>query len=136
MEKILIDAGPIIALFNKRDAYHTKAVNFLKEHPFQYYTTWPVITEASHMLDFSTAAQMNLLKWIERGGIHLVDLDRDGLRRMIQLSEKFIDVPMDLADASMMVASEKLNTLKILSIDGDFYVYRNIRNQYLQNLFL
>jgi len=55
---------------------------------------------------------------------------------MIQLSGKFIDVPMDLADASIMVASEKLNTLKILSIDSDFYVYRNIRNQYLQNLFL
>jgi len=66
----------------------------------------------------------------------LVELNRDGLRRMIQLSGKFIDVPMDLADASIMVASEKLNTLKILSIDSDFYVYRNIRNQYLQNLFL
>ena len=66
----------------------------------------------------------------------MVELNRDGLRRMIQLSGKFIDVPMDLADASIMVASEKLNTLKILSIDSDFYVYRNIRNQYLQNLFL
>ncbi|MCU0388977.1 MAG: PIN domain-containing protein [Chitinophagaceae bacterium] len=136
MQKILIDAGPIIALFNKRDAYHSRAVNFIKIHSYQYYTTWPVITEASHMLDFSVNAQINLLKWIERGGIHLVTLDQNLLGRIIQLSEKFRDVPMDLADASIIVASEKLNTLKILSIDGDFYIYRNIRNQYLENLFL
>lgn len=88
------------------------------------------------MLDFSVNAQINLLKWIERGGIHLVTLDQNLLGRIIQLSEKFRDVPMDLADASIIVASEKLNTLKILSIDGDFYIYRNIRNQYLENLFL
>lgn len=88
------------------------------------------------MLDFSVKAQVNLLKWIERGGVHLVDLSKDNLQRLIQLSEKFRDVPVDLADASLILASEKLNILNIMSIDGDFYIYRNIRNQYLNNYFL
>ncbi len=136
MENILIDAGPIIALFNKRDNYHERAVAFIRTHSLRYYTTWPVITEASHMLDFSVRAQVHLLKWIERGGIHVVDLSKDSLSRLIYLSDKFSDVPMDLADASIIVASEKINTLKVMSIDGDFYIYRNIRNQYLENIFL
>ncbi|WP_114750140.1 type II toxin-antitoxin system VapC family toxin [Pleomorphovibrio marinus] len=136
MENILIDAGPIIALFNKRDAYHQKAVDFIKTNPYRYYSTWPVITESSHMLDFSVKAQLNLLKWIDRGGVHLVEFSKDSLPRLIQLSEKFSDVPMDLVDASLILASEKLNILAVMSIDGDFYIYRNIRNQYLQNHFL
>jgi predicted nucleic acid-binding protein len=136
MENILIDAGAIISLFNKRDNYHEKAVEFIRNNSFRYCTTWPVITEVSHMLDFSVLAQINLLKWIERGGLHFVDLSRDSLARLIELSEKFSDVPMDFADASIIVASEKINTLQVMSIDSDFYIYRNIRNQYLQNIFI
>ncbi len=76
MENILIDAGPIIALFNKKDACHRKAVEFIKTNPYRYCTTWPVITESSRMLDFSVKAQVNLLMWIERGGVHLLDVPK------------------------------------------------------------
>jgi len=53
MRNLLIDAGPLIALFNKRDSYHLKIVGFLKDINADYWTTWPVITEACHMLNFS-----------------------------------------------------------------------------------
>lgn len=52
MESLLIDAGPLIALFNKRDRYHANMLEFLKKQEAIYWTTWPVITEASHLLDF------------------------------------------------------------------------------------
>jgi predicted nucleic acid-binding protein len=55
---------------------------------------------------------------------------------MIELSEKFTDVPMDLADATLIVASEAKGITKIASIDSDFYVYRDIRNKYLTNVFI
>lgn len=99
MENIVIDAGPLIALFNKRDAFHDKAVAFLRTHNFQYFTTWPVITEACHMLDYRVQAQLNLLTWLQRGGVQLVDLSNDLLVRLVYLINKFSDVPMDLADA-------------------------------------
>jgi predicted nucleic acid-binding protein len=136
MENFLIDAGPLIALFNKRDNYHTSIVDFLKTNNAVYWTTWPVLTEASHMLDFSFKAQINLLEWVNRGGVQFVNLSEKHISSIITYSQKFSDVPMDLADASLMVASDIIQTHKIVSIDSDFYIYRNFRNQYLTNVFL
>jgi predicted nucleic acid-binding protein len=136
MQSTLVDAGLLIALFDKSDSYHTRAVSFLKHSPGLLITTWPVITEVSHMLDFSTKTQINFLKWINRGGLQIFDLEFYHLIRMIELSEKFTDVPMDLADATLIVASEAKGITKIASIDSDFYVYRDIRNKYLKNVFI
>jgi predicted nucleic acid-binding protein len=136
MQSTLVDAGPLIALFDKSDSYHTRAVSFLKQSQGFLITTWPVITEVSHMLDFSTKTQINFLKWINRGGLQIFDLEFYHLIRMIELSEKFTDVPMDLADATLIVASEAKGITKIASIDSDFYVYRDIRNKYLTNVFI
>jgi uncharacterized protein len=136
MQSTLVDAGPLIALFDKSDGYHERALSFLKDSQECLITTWPVITEVSHMLDFSVKTQINFLKWINRGGIEIFDLEFYHLIRIIELSEKFTDVPMDLADASLIVASEANEITKIASVDSDFYVYRDIRNKYLTNVFI
>jgi predicted nucleic acid-binding protein len=136
MQSTLVDAGPLIALFDKSDSYHTRAVSFLKQSQGLLITTWPVIAEVSHMLDFSTKTQINFLKWINRGGLQIFDLEFYHVIRMIELSEKFTDVPMDLADATLIVASEAKGITKIASIDSDFYIYRDIRNKYLKNVFI
>ena len=136
MRNTLIDAGPLIALFDKSDKYHFKAIRFIKEIENQLWSTWPVLTEVCHMLDFNTQAQQTFLIWIQRGAIKIVDLNQDHLARIIELTRKFNDVPMDLADASLIVASEKISCLEIASIDSDFYVYRDIRNNYLNNIFI
>ena len=95
MQSMLVDAGPLIALFDKSDHYHERAVSFLKKHQGLLITTWPVITEVSHMLDFSTKTQINFLTWINRGGLQIFDLEFYHLIRVIELSEKFQDVPME-----------------------------------------
>jgi uncharacterized protein len=136
MQSTLVDAGPLIALFDKSDSYHEKAVSFLKRSQGYLITTWPVITEVSHMLDFSTQTQINFLKWINRGGLQIFELEFYHLIRLIDLSEKFNDVPMDLADATLIVASEAKGITKIASVDSDFYIYRDIRNKYLKNVFI
>ncbi|MEQ9425101.1 MAG: PIN domain-containing protein [Cyclobacteriaceae bacterium] len=135
MRNTLIDAGPLIALFDRSDSYHLKALSFIEDYGGYLWTTWPVITEATHMLDFSIKSQSALLKWINRGGIQLYDLNKSHFDRLIELTEKFRDVPMDLADASLIVVSEETKYSEIASIDSDFYVYRDIRNQYLTNVF-
>lgn len=136
MKSILIDAGPLIALFDKSDQYHQDALTFLKEFRGSLLTTWPVITEVSHMLSFSTKVQVNFLKWIDRGGLEIINVGRHDLNRLISLCEIYDDVPMDLADASLMVVAEVREIKEIASIDSDFYIYRNVRNQYLTNCFL
>lgn len=135
MRNTLIDAGPLIGLFDRSDQYHFKALRFIEDYQGTLWTTWPVLTEVAHMLDFSTKVQLAFMEWIRRGGLQLVDLTQDHLERIIALSEKFQDVPMDLADASLIVASEEKGIREIASIDSDFYIYRDMRNKYLQNVF-
>ena len=136
MRNTLIDAGPLIALFDRSDQYYLAALRFVEDFRGYLWTTWPVITEASHMLDFSVKSQVALLEWIRRGGIQIFELENSHLARLITLTNKFDDVPMDLADASLIVLSEEKGFKEIATIDGDFYIYRDVRNNYLQNVFL
>ena len=136
MRNTLIDAGPLIALFDRSDQYHLMAVRFVEEYKGYFWTTWPVLTQVSHMLDFSVKAQLAFLEWINRGGLQLFELNESHFNRLILLTSKFKDVPVDLADASLIVASEHTGYDEIASIDSDFYIYRDIRNQYLKNIFV
>ena len=135
MRNTLIDAGPIIALFDRSDKYHNRIVNLIKQESFHLISTWPVITEANHMLDFDNRAQVSLLEWIHRGGLGLAQIDTIGIQRIIDLTKKYNDVPMDLADATLIVAAETLGIGEIISIDNDFYVYRTIQKEMITNIF-
>ncbi len=135
MQNILIDAGPIIALFNKNDKYHEKIKEFLKNYEGKLTSTWPVVTEVSHMLDFNIQTQIDFLTWIKLGGVTIEDIEKEDLNRIIELSKKYSDVPMDLADASLVVLSEKMKIKQIITIDSDYYVYRTINKEMLENVF-
>ena len=63
MRNTLIDAGPLIALFDKDDKYHKTVLDVLSHAQTVLVTTWPVITETCHLLDFSVDAQLDFLEW-------------------------------------------------------------------------
>ena len=108
MRNTLIDAGPIIVLFNKNDKYHKKIKNFIKKYDGKLTSTWPVITGVSHMLDFNVQTQIDFLTWIQLGGVNIGVIKNEDIGRIIELSMKYSDFPMDFADASLVVLSEKL----------------------------
>jgi predicted nucleic acid-binding protein len=131
----LVDAGPLIALFDKDDKHHTRAREVLARTKATLVTTWPVVTETWHMLDFSADAQTNFLEWVFRGGAKLHLQTEVDLERIIGLTKRYRDRPMDLADASLVLASEQLGLLKIISIDQDFDIYRSGGKKRFENLF-
>lgn len=135
MQNILIDTGPIIAIFNKNDKYHEIIKNFLKNYQGKLTSTWPVVTEVSHMLDFNIQTQIDFLTWIKLGGLTIEDIEKEDLNRIIELSRKYSDVPMDLSDASLVVLSEKINLKKIITIDSDYYIYRTMHKEMPENVF-
>ena len=135
MGKCLIDAGPLIALFDKNDDYHKSMLKFLQKYEGRLVTSWAVITEVLHMLDFNEHVQTDFLKWIERDAIEIPVLNNNYLSRIIELSEKYADIPMDFADATLIVISEIERIKEIITIDSDFHVYRNIRKEMLTNIF-
>jgi predicted nucleic acid-binding protein len=66
----------------------------------------------------------------------MIEIETYHLVRLMELSEKFKDVPMDLADATLIVAAETNNIKEIATIDSDFYIYRDVRKRYLKNVFI
>ena len=134
MKSILIDAGPIIALFNRKDLYHQRIIEFLRGYTGKLITTWPVMTEVGHMLDFSVDAQIAFWEWMGRGGVELFDISVEKLNRITEITRKYQDIPMDLADASLVVVSEETGIREILTIDSDYYIYRTITKEMIRNV--
>ncbi|QTA92383.1 type II toxin-antitoxin system VapC family toxin [Desulfonema magnum] len=134
MKNTLIDAGPLIALFDKSDKFHDIVKKFLSDYFGSLITTWPVITETTHMLDFNVRVQIDFLKWLYKGAIRIASLRDEHLERLIELSEKYSDIPMDLADGSLLVVSELTGIKDIITIDSDYYIYRTKDKRALKNL--
>ena len=70
-----------------------------------------------------------------RGGVRIENIASEELWRIIELTEKYSSVPMDLADASLILISERLNIREILTIDSDYYIYRTMKKEMLINVF-
>lgn len=135
MQKTLIDAGPIIALFDRGDNYHLEIKHFMSRFKGKLVTTWPVVTESLHMLDFHVQAQTDFLRWLQRDALSIHELGKDAIARIIELTEKYADLPMDFADATLLVTSEITGIGDIITIDSNFFVYRDLRRKMLNNIF-
>ncbi len=124
VKKILIDSGPLAALFDASDQYHQSSLLFLKNNRHLLITTLASITEVLYLLDFSRNAQVDFLEWIYRGGVEIYPIEIAAIKRIKQLMLKYADLPMDFADACLVYLAEKLNMDTILTIDRDFSIYR------------
>ena len=135
LSSILIDAGPLIALFDSSERHHKGVREFLKQHPYRYVSTLAVFTEVSHMLDFSAKAQRDFYEWVMYKGVITSDINQNDMPRLLELTEKYADLPMDFADATLVISAEKTGIREIVSLDKDFDIYRlpgkeRIRNTY------
>jgi predicted nucleic acid-binding protein len=122
---MLIDTGPLVALFDPKDRSHKRCRDALKRVDEPLHTTVPVLTEAFHLLDPGSRGSDALRGFVSHNGIRVWHLDDASLRRAFRLMEKYRDHPMDLADASIVVAAEALGTRKVFTLDRhDFRSYR------------
>jgi len=122
---ILVDTGPLVALFDPQDGQHARCVRILRGIREPVVTTIPVLTEAFHMLGPSSLGSDRLREFIDGGGLSVWFLGGTALTRAFELMERYADHPMDLADASLVVAAESLATRKVFTIDRqDFETYK------------
>lgn len=122
---ILVDTGPLVALFDPADESHKRCVRILKSIEEPLGTTTPVLTEAFHLLSPASLGAQRLMDFISEGGLMVWYLDDDSLSRAFELMIKYSDNPMDLADASLVVIAENERLKKVFTIDrSDFAAYR------------
>jgi len=124
MKKILMDSGPLIALFDASDQYHHDVVGFVKANKYPLVTTIASITETLHLLDFNRNAQIDFIEWVSRGAVEIHNIENGDFERIKELTIKYRDLPMDFADSCLVYLAEKLNLNTIATIDRDFSIYR------------
>lgn len=135
LNTVLIDTGPLIALFDRDDKYHTSIVEFIKNTNYRFISTTAVLTETMYMLDFNTAVQLNFLEWIMKEGVIIHEIKQSNIKRIIDLTKKYSDRPMDFADATLVIAAEERGIRQIISIDSDFDIYRLYNKMKIENIF-
>lgn len=89
-------------------------------------TTWPCFVEAMYILGKLGGWRTQSLLWefVQRRGLSIRLGGNVDMERMSGLMEKYRDTPMDLADASLVVAAESLGVSRIFTLDSDFQIYR------------
>ena len=135
LNTVLIDTGPLIALFDKDDKYHLSVIDFIKDGNYRFVSTIAVLTEVMYMLDFNTAVQLNFLEWIMKEGVIIHEIKQSNIKRIIDLTKKYSDRPMDFADATLVIAAEERGIRQIISIDSDFDIYRLYNKMKIENIF-
>ena len=119
----ICDTGPLVAYLNRNDPYHSWAVALMKQVRSPMLTTEPVLTEVAYFLRADHVDVDPLFQLLERGAVRVELLVTAHWPRLRTLMARYNQ--MDLADASIVVLSERQTRCQVLTVDRkDFSVYR------------
>ena len=121
---ILVDTGPLVALFDKRDKYHAWTVAALGSTVGPLTTCEAVLTEVCFLLKQQFGGAEEVFELLDRGLLQLrFDLGAEH-ERVAQLMKRYGDLPMSLADACLVRMAETIPASRVMTLDKDFTVYR------------
>ena len=124
---VLVDAGFVIALLNRRDSHHRWAAAQVSRYAPPWHTCEAVLSEAFHLLQARGVPALSELL-LRRTIIIAFELGND-LKAVLALMQKYADVPMSLADACLVRMTETLADPVLLTTDSDFRIYRRHSRQ-------
>jgi predicted nucleic acid-binding protein len=124
-DRVLVDAGPLVAIYRERDEHHHVCVEASRQLHAPQYTCWPVATEAAYLLKESPAAVQSLLGKIAAGDLVILPLTRDDAPAIGRIIETFHDQDTDFADACLVHLAEREAISTVFTVDRrHFTVYR------------
>lgn len=121
----LCDAGPLLALVDKKQSKHKLCQTAVTKLPMPLITTWSCFTEAMYLAlqRGGWVMQNQLGKLVIEGLLTFYEIQAQDYHRLFELIEKYKDRPMDLADATLVLAAECLCLQQIFTLDSDFFFY-------------
>jgi predicted nucleic acid-binding protein len=129
---VLADAGFLIALLSRRDRHHRWAATQGANHPPPWRSCEAALSEAFHLL--GTRGHHGLSELLRRGAVISGFELAAELHRVLDLMQKYSDVPMSLADACLVRMSETLADPVLLTTDADFRLYRRHSRQVIPSI--
>ncbi|MEX0713645.1 MAG: PIN domain-containing protein [Pirellulales bacterium] len=128
--RILVDAGPLVALLNENDAGHAVCAAAAQNLPLPLVTTWLVLAEAAWLLRRTNEGTLRLLRLLEGRVVECPELDDQAPTWMASCLQRYADLEPQLADVSLLYLADRETIACIFTLDRrDFSVYRNAQNQ-------
>lgn len=124
MKATLLDTGVIVALLDRSEQYHPQCVEVVSDLMGPLATCEAVIAEACYLLRGVRKAPEAVVENVTEGVFQTPVRLADQASAVARLLGKYRDVPMDLADACLVDLADRLETARILTLDGDFEIYR------------
>jgi hypothetical protein len=123
---MLVDAGPLVSLCDRNQPSHARCQAVLEASTAPIVSTWACFVEAMYLVGRIGGYRLQEHLWtlLNRGIVQLHEHNDIERRQMAVLMDRYQNVPMDLADASIVAAAETHGDRTVFTLDSDFRVYR------------
>ncbi len=132
-ERILVDTGPIVAIFSKDDAHHDLCAETLESLTPPLLSCWPVLTEAAWLLRARPEVVEKLFAALEGGLFALLPLVAGDIPGVASFLKRYRSAHLQLADAALAHLAEREGIRRIFTLDRrDFTIVRLKGNRRLR----
>jgi predicted nucleic acid-binding protein len=125
----LLDTGPLVSFLGPGLQHHDWVVEQWKRLRPPLLTCEPVLTEAAFLVNREGRDTDALFALLERGVIRIAIAVQEQQADLRALMRKYRNRPMSLADACLVRLSEMHSSAEVLTLDGDFRIYRRHGNK-------
>ena len=123
--QVIMDTGPWVAFIDRSETMHKKCIEWLRQFEGHIFSSEAVLTEVLYLLNFSSKARSAAIDFILNGAITLVPSSLESLKKTKKLMEKYKDIPMDYADATLVCLAEDLSINHVITFDKKhFGIYK------------
>lgn len=125
MADLLLDTGAWVALLDRREREHGRCVQALQGVTGRLVSSEAVLTETLWLVGGLRDGPRRCAEFVRRGTVTLVPVSPESLARAVDLMARYRNVPMDYADATLVVLGEDLGLDRVFTLDRrGFSVYR------------
>jgi predicted nucleic acid-binding protein len=116
---VILDTGILYAYYDRRDDWHNKASELMRQEPGELIVPAPTIPEVDHLLGkrLGREARAIFYRGLVEGSYFVADLPREGYARVLELNNQFADLELGFVDAAVLVTSEILDLKRIATTD-------------------
>lgn len=122
--EFVLDTGPLVALIDASDQDHAWSRKTLGNLRGPLVTCEAVLSETLFLLREDTLAAQKIGALFQRGLLVSAPVMESHATEVLGLMQAYRNVPMSLADASLVKISDQLAGATIITLDSDFLIYR------------
>jgi uncharacterized protein len=116
---LILDAGPLYAALDRRDAYHRPCRSLIEATDEEVVIPIPVLTEVDYFIQTRAhpGARLDFLDNITSGAFRVENVVREDFFRIRELCERYADADIGFVDAAVLAIVERLNEPKLATLD-------------------